>query len=437
MTASPSRFGRHGRTTTRSSLSWFRRRSDVVAAVTLVPFLSATLFPAAALAREPDAAHRIDSSTGGEAQAAREIVESASATATRPSDAVDLSDRNRDPELHQAGATRQSVGLATGSPGRDAKGGDAHEADTSGVVGTGSDVSAPTPTPGVATSTATALPKGGADVSLQAIALPSGAATLSGLGESFSAQLTTGIGAFSVPFVIPRGRGNVQPTLGLAYSTSGGVGVAGVGWSLAGDVFIARQTDRGVPRYDDRADWHAEQDRFVFGTHELVPICTVVSGECSGALNEEVLPPWSDGWQYFRARVEGTYLRFFWSPDHLTWRIQSREGNNFELGMPLDGSSTSDALEVNPDAPGEIYRWHIARQYDSHGQPDAVPDPLPENLVTYRYTQEGGTAYLAHVFLTPPAADPRTTSTNVGRTPRYRTVRGGRSNLVSGWLWSA
>jgi RHS repeat-associated protein len=381
----------------------------VVAAVTLVPFLSATLFPAAALAREPDAAHRIDSSTGGEAQAAREIVESASATATRPSDAVDLSDRNRDPELHQAGATRQSVGLATGSPGRDAKGGDAHEADTSGVVGTGSDVSAPTPTPGVATSTATALPKGGADVSLQAIALPSGAATLSGLGESFSAQLTTGIGAFSVPFVIPRGRGNVQPTLGLAYSTSGGVGVAGVGWSLAGDVFIARQTDRGVPRYDDRADWHAEQDRFVFGTHELVPICTVVSGECSGALNEEVLPPWSDGWQYFRARVEGTYLRFFWSPDHLTWRIQSREGNNFELGMPLDGSSTSDALEVNPDAPGEIYRWHIARQYDSHGQPDAVPDPLPENLVTYRYTQEGGTAYLAHVFLTPPAADPRTT----------------------------
>ena len=30
-------------------------------------------------------------------------------------------------------------------------------------------------------------------------------------------------------------------------------------------------------------------------------------------LDAEKLPVWSQGWQYFRSRVEGSYLRFFWN----------------------------------------------------------------------------------------------------------------------------
>jgi len=244
-------------------------------------------------------------------------------------------------------------------------------------------------------------------VSSQAISLPSGAASVAGMGESFTAQLTTGVAAFNVPLSIPAGRAGVSPSLGLVYASSSGYGLAGVGWSLAAGLFIARQTDRGIPSYDDRDDWHPEQDRFVLGGQELVPICRVESGECDGALEDEVMPPWSEGWQYFRARVEGAFMRSFWSPDHLTWRIQSKAGMNFELGVPLDGSEYTLGLERNPGNPSEIFRWHVVRQYDAHGEPDATP-PAPNNLIVYRYFHDENVAYLSDLYYTPPASDPGT-----------------------------
>ena len=261
---------------------------------------------------------------------------------------------------------------------------------------------------GAAAPAPLALPKGDDAVSAQAIALPGGAASVGGMGESFSAQLTTGIATFSVPFALPAPRGNLGVSLGLVYSSSGGYGLAGVGWSLAGQVAIARQTDRGVPRYQDQADWHPEQDRFAFGAQELVPICKVAGGACAGALAGEAMPAWAEGWQYFRARIEGAFLRFFWSPDHRTWRVQSKDGVNLELGVPLDDGTYAGGLEENPKAPGEIYRWHLVRQYDSRGEPDALPSPKPVNVVHYRYTTDGAIAYLSDIYHTPPAADPGT-----------------------------
>src|SRR5690554_6037455 len=94
----------------------------------------------------------------------------------------------------------------------------------------------------------------GASISPQAISLPSGAATMAGMGESFTAQLTTGVAAFNVPLTLPAGRVGLSPSLSLVYASSSGYGLAGVGWSLAGPLAIARQSDRGIPRYDDRDD---------------------------------------------------------------------------------------------------------------------------------------------------------------------------------------
>ena len=124
-----------------------------------------------------------------------------------------------------------------------------------------------------------ALPTGAdkSGVTSKTISMPQGAGKIDGMGESFSAQLSTGIATFSVPFALPAARGGAQPSLGLSYSSSGGNGVAGMGWSV-GVPFIARQTDRGLPGYDDQASWHANQDRFVFnGGQELVPICAIGS----------------------------------------------------------------------------------------------------------------------------------------------------------------
>ncbi len=185
--------------------------------------------------------------------------------------------------------------------------------------------------------TVDALPIAGGDktgVSSQAISLPQGTGKIQGMGESFSTQMSTGVATFMVPFSLVTARGGAQPSLSLSYSSSSGHGVAGVGWEV-GVPFIARQTDRGLPQYNDPTSGFApSQDRFVFnGGQELVPICVVTGGMCAGAQGGEQMPPWAeDGSQYFRARVEGSFLRFFWSADHRTWRVQSKSGTTMELG---------------------------------------------------------------------------------------------------------
>jgi hypothetical protein len=56
------------------------------------------------------------------------------------------------------------------------------------------------------------------------ISLPKGGGAVSGLGETFSPDLFTGTGDFSVPITVPAGRRGLQPDLALAYSTGNGNG---------------------------------------------------------------------------------------------------------------------------------------------------------------------------------------------------------------------
>jgi RHS repeat-associated protein len=270
----------------------------------------------------------------------------------------------------------------------------------------------------VNTSTAqvTALPTGGdkSGVTSQSISVPKGAGTIQGMGESFSAQLSTGIATFTVPFSLPAARGGAQPSLGLSYSSSSGAGLAGMGWSV-GVPYIARQTDRGLPTYDDQADWHPNQDRFVFnGGQELVPICLVgAGGACTGKLTGEVMPTWAAGYQYFRPRVEGSFLRFFWSGDHRTWRVEDKSGVTMELGVALDGRGDQSGLEVDPNSSKRIFRWHLARQYDTYGASNPLTslNPAPYNVVVYKYLSDGGQAYLSDIYDTTPPTAPADTAT--------------------------
>jgi RHS repeat-associated protein len=218
-------------------------------------------------------------------------------------------------------------------------------------------------------------------VSAQSISVPKGPGTIEGMGESFSAQASTGIATFSVPIALPSARGDSQPSLALSYSSASGNGAAGIGWDI-GVPFIARQTDRGLPSYDDEPSWHPQQDRFVYnGGQELVPVQALLPGE--------QLPVWATGgWQYFRPRIEGSYLRFFWSPSEQLWRVQDKSGVLLELGV-VDGQR--DALEHAPDDPNRVYRWNLKRSVDAHG-----------NEVRYAYSQDGNLAYLRDVYSTSP-----------------------------------
>jgi RHS repeat-associated protein len=344
---------------------WFRRRSVPIAWVALSSFSWSTLFTSFAWAASP-AETRVDA---------------------RSVQRADLSGTDR-----QALQSSVPAELETASSKL------AAEASAGKLQSLTAQLSAPG-----SVSEIKSLPSAAAPLAAQAISVPSGPATLSGMGESFTAQLTTGIASLTTPFSLPKARGNAQPSLALSYASSSGVADVGVGWALAASAFIARQTDRGLPGYDDRAAWHPNQDRFVFGGQELVPICVVAAGACDGALDDELMPTWADGWQYFRPRIEGAFMRFFWSADHRSWRIQSQDGGSIELGVPLDGSGYTGGLEANPSKPSEIYRWLLTRQYDAHGSPNAIP-PAPVNVVVYRYTGDPSLRRLSDVYYTPPVS---------------------------------
>ena len=147
-------------------------------------------------------------------------------------------------------------------------------------------------------------------------------------------------------------------------------------------------------------------DRFLYSGAEIVPICVVGSaGACAGALAGEVMPAWSAGWTYYRARLEGGFQRLFWSPDQKTWRLQDRSGLQAEFGAPLDGSGDESAIETAPGDATRIFRWNITRQYDANGSgvPLGDANPQPSNVVVYRYLSDGGLAYPLDIYDTPPA----------------------------------
>ncbi len=221
--------------------------------------------------------------------------------------------------------------------------------------------------------------QGKSGVSSQSLALPDGQGSMQGMGESFSANTNTGSGTFSIPISIPPGRRGVQPQIGLAYSTGTGNGPVGWGWSM-GVPSITRQTDKGMPRY-------ASSDRFMFnGGQELVPI-EMPQGETWG----EAWP--SEEWDsataedeitYFRSRIEGAFMRFFYNRTQDKWLVQDRQGNHYYYG------EDSRSKTVGPKG---TYQWSLNRLEDVRRATGNGG-----NDVQYRYLQDGGNLYIEDIY---------------------------------------
>ena len=396
-----------------SGLMRIRSVSAPVAATTLFFFLESAIAPAVAWAA-PSEVQRHTLEKTAETSGAHASADPAANL--RLAEKVAETAQQEEPEAKSPDVRGAGLKPSAPSPGASKGRAAAPIADLEKASAAAAD-RAPEAAGAAAPEQALALPTGTdkTGVTSNAISLPQGSGKVQGMGESFSAQLSTGIASYSVPFTLPTARGLAQPALGLGYSSAGGAGVAGLGWDV-GVAFIARQTDRGLPTYDDRPGFHANQDHFVMnGGQELVPICVITAGACAGAPGE-IMPAWAEGSQYFRARVEGSFQRFFWSIDHRTWRVQDKSGTTMELGVPLDGTNDTDALVVNPDDPAQIYRWHLVREYDMQGGANPAAPPLlptPNNVVLFRYSQAGGMAYLSDIYDTTPKASPTTLDSSV------------------------
>ncbi|MGE3289369.1 MAG: SpvB/TcaC N-terminal domain-containing protein [Dehalococcoidia bacterium] len=184
------------------------------------------------------------------------------------------------------------------------------------------------------------------------ISLPSAGGAVRGLGEKFTPDPHTGTGNFTVPIPLPPGRNGFGPELALLYSTGGGGGPFGQGWSLSVPG-VARRTDRGVPRYDDGSDVFV-----LAGAEDLVAI----------------------GGGAFRPRTEGLFARIdhrSGGPDDV-WVVWGKDGLVSTYGTP--GAAGADpAVVADPDDPTRIFRWLLTSTVDQFG-----------NRIEYHYDHETG-----------------------------------------------
>ncbi|HZN08266.1 MAG TPA: SpvB/TcaC N-terminal domain-containing protein, partial [Pyrinomonadaceae bacterium] len=215
------------------------------------------------------------------------------------------------------------------------------------------------------------------------ISLPQGGGAIQGIGETFSPDLFTGTGNFTVPIALPPGRNKFQPQLNLQYSTGNGNDVFGLGW-LLNTSSITRKTSAGIPRYDD------SNDVFVLsGAEDLVP----VSGDFPGVVR-------------YRPRTEGVFARIEFHRDEQNsfWVIRSKDGSISTYGNP-NSFGNDPAVVCDPNELEHVFAWKLTETRDPFG-----------NRIRYQYereqedaTDEAGQLYLRrieYVDADVPAPDP-------------------------------
>ncbi|WP_235592866.1 SpvB/TcaC N-terminal domain-containing protein [Leptospira interrogans] len=142
------------------------------------------------------------------------------------------------------------------------------------------------------------------------------------------------------PIHTPSGRAGVEPKLNLTYSSTGGDGWLGVGWSL-GLGSITRTPEYGALYYDAR-------DSFTWNGQRLIKVA-------GGTTNEN-----------------GTYRPEIASEDLVVLRLSNIEsGGVWEVldstgTKTVFGESTSSRI-FNPQVPNQTYSWYLTRTEDKNG----------------------------------------------------------------------
>ncbi len=188
-------------------------------------------------------------------------------------------------------------------------------------------------------------------VTAQTLVLPSGAASLKGLGESFQPNAATGTGSYAVPLLAPPGF--LAPSTTLSYAGGRGRGELGQGWRFS-SLQVYRQTDKGAPNFD-------EQDRFC------------VSGD---SLNDELVLV-NEKLRYYRLKNEGANALFVRDAEDDSWSIRHADGESSYLGS---------SEESREKARGKTSRWFLDKHADRFG-----------HWTEYHYFTDHGHVYLDEI----------------------------------------
>ncbi|WP_032927083.1 SpvB/TcaC N-terminal domain-containing protein [Leptospira santarosai] len=146
--------------------------------------------------------------------------------------------------------------------------------------------------------------------------------------------------SLSYPIHTPAGRAGVEPKLSLTYSSTGGDGWVGVGWSL-GLGSITRTPEYGALYYDAR-------DSFTWNGTKLVKVAGSTTNE------------------------NGTYRPEIASEDLVVLRLMNIESGGIWEVLDSSGTKTiygeSNTSRIyNPAIPNQTYSWYLSKTEDKNG----------------------------------------------------------------------
>jgi hypothetical protein len=131
-----------------------------------------------------------------------------------------------------------------------------------------------------------------------------------GLAQAPEADLFTGNFTIQVPILIPPGRKNATPELKLVYSSAGGDGPFGRGWSLPLGS-IERSTKFGVPRC-----LGLHTDDFILTLNGAVQELIAVSGSTTN----------------YRVKIDESYMEVTANRTNNRWEVKDRAGMTYTFG---------------------------------------------------------------------------------------------------------
>ena len=166
--------------------------------------------------------------------------------------------------------------------------------------------------------------------------------------------LAVGGAEYTYPIFVPPGRAGHTPQLALYYNSSSANGWLGIGWQLDMGA-IERSKKKGVD----------------YGANDYVFTQNGNSSELVSRSSQ-----W--GSNYYGAKIEQQYIKYYHDPSTGGWLAYHKDGNVFYYG------STSATRQINSD--NSIFKWSLDKIEDANG-----------NLIELSYDKINGTLFLSEI----------------------------------------
>jgi RHS repeat-associated protein len=215
-------------------------------------------------------------------------------------------------------------------------------------------------------------------VAVPQISLPTGGGALNGLGDTLQAGAFSGSANLSIPINISIAR-DIQTELVLQYSSSGGNGPFGLGFTVS-TPSISRKTEQGIPRYKN-------SDKFILSdSDDLVPKL-VENGDGQWVEDKREVIQDDVTWivvEYF-SQLEGLFAKIEQYSNPQTgesyWQLTSKDNVTSVYGR------SDDARIFDPNNRTRIFQWLIEQTLDSKG-----------NKTIYTYKRENDENVPAEIY---------------------------------------